>query len=99
MNEEAYTRWRTHLAGTLLVAAASMSIVEFAEVQRLSPDELRSRFGLPASCDPTVTALSTDPAVNLVSVAIDCRVRPGESPPPAGPPDRQRPARPPATGS
>jgi hypothetical protein len=46
-----------------------------------------------------VTALSTDPAVNLVSVAIDCRVRPGESSPPAGPPDRQRPARPPAKGS
>ena len=95
MKEETYTRWRSHLAGILLFAQASMSIVEFAEVQRLSADELRSRFGLPASCDPTVTALSTDPAVNLVSVAIDCRVRPSESPPPAGPADRQRPARPP----
>jgi hypothetical protein len=99
MKEDAHARWRTHLAGTLLVAAASMSTVEFAEVQKLSPDDLRSRFGLPPSCDPTVTALSTDLAVNVISVAIDCRVRPGETPSPAGPSDRQRPGRPPAKGS
>jgi hypothetical protein len=98
MKEDAHARWRTHLAAILLVAAASMSIVEFAEVQKLSPDDLRSRFGLPPSCDPRVTALSTDPAVNVISVAIDCRVRPGETPSPAGPPGRQRPARP-AKGS
>jgi len=87
-----HSRWRNHLAGTLLAAAVSMTTVEFIEVQKLSPDDLRTRFGLPASCDPAVTALATDPAVNLVTVAIECRTKPGGTPPPAG---RQRPARPP----
>jgi hypothetical protein len=86
------------LAGALLVAAVSMTTGEFVEVQKLSSDELRTRFGLPAACEPSVTALSTDPAVNVVTVAIDCRVRPGGTPPP-GPGERQRPARPPAKGS
>jgi hypothetical protein len=85
------------LARALLVAAVSMTTVEFVEVQKLSPDDLRTRFGLPAACDPSVTALSTDPAVNVVTVAIDCRVRPGVTLPP-GPSERPRPARPPAKG-
>lgn len=93
MKEDTRVRWRIHLAGTLVIAAVSMTIVEFAELQKLSPDDIRSRFGLPPSCDPTVTALSTDPAVNVISVAIDCRVRPGETPSPAEPRDRQPPAR------
>jgi hypothetical protein len=54
-------------AGTLLAAAVSMTTGEFVEVQKLSPDDLRTRFGLPAPCDPSVTALATDPAVNLVT--------------------------------
>lgn len=84
----------TRLAGILLAAAASMTTVEFVEVQKLSPDELRARFKLPPSCDPVVTALATDPAVRLVTVAIDCRARPGEAPLTPGPNDRQQPTRP-----
>ncbi len=98
MNAPAHSLLRTHLAGTLLAAAASMTTGEFVEVQKLSPDDLRTRFGLPASCDPSVTALATDPAVNLVTVAVDCRVRPG-APPPAGPSERPRPPRQPGKGS
>jgi hypothetical protein len=99
MKEQAQAHWRTRLAGTLLAAAVSMTAVEFAEVQKLSPDDLRARFALPPSCDPTVSALSTNSAVNLMTVAIECRVRPGETPSPVVPADRQRPARPPAKGS
>jgi hypothetical protein len=80
------------LAGILLAAVVSMTTVEFVEVQKLSPDELRTRFRLPLSCDPTVTALATDPSVKLVTVAVECRVKPGGTPP-AGPTDRQ-PSRP-----
>ncbi len=99
MRAHAHWHWRTHVAGILLgAAAASMTTGEFVEVQKLSPDDLRARFGLPASCDPSVTALSTDPAVNVMTVAIDCRPRPGFTAPP-GPGERQRPARPPAKGS
>ncbi len=93
MKEDAHSHWRTRLGGTLLAAAVSMTTVEFIEVQKLSPDDLRTRFRLPASCDPAVTALSTDPAVNLVTVAIECRARPGGTAPPAGPSDRQQPSR------
>ena len=99
MKEQAQAHWRTRLAGTLLAAAISMTAVEFAEVQKLSPDDLRTRFGLPASCDPTVSALSTSPAVNIMTVAVECRVRPGQTSSPGGPTDRQRPARRPAKGS
>lgn len=88
-----------YLAGVLLAGAASMTTSEFVQVQKLSPDDLRTRFGLPASCDPSVTALATDPAVNLVTVAIDCRARPSATPLPAAPSDHQRPPRPPGKGS
>ncbi len=84
----------THLS-TLFAAALSMTTGEFVEVQQMGPDDLRSRFGLPASCEPSVVALSTDPAVNWVTVAVDCRVRVKPEPTdPSGP--RPRPARPPA---
>ena len=86
------TSW-TRLTGILLAAAVSMTAVEFVEVQKLSPDELRTRFRLPSSCDPVVTALATDP-VKLVTVAIDCRAKPGAAPPTPGPNDRQQPERP-----
>jgi hypothetical protein len=98
MKEDRHSHRRTRLARTLLAAVFSMTTVEFVEVQKLSPDDLRTRFGLPASCDPSVTALATDPAVKLVTVAIECRARPGGTSPP-GPSERQRPARPPAKGS
>jgi hypothetical protein len=83
-----------HLTGILLAAAVSMTTAEFVEVQKLSPDELRTRFKLPPSCDPMVTALATDPAVKLMTVAIDCRTKPGGAPLAPGPNDRQQPSRP-----
>jgi hypothetical protein len=98
MKAPAHTYLRIRLAGTLLAAAASMSPSEFVEVQQLSAEDLRARFGLPPSCDPSVTAVATDPAVSRVTVAIECRVRPGETPP-SGPTDRPRPARRGTSGS
>src|SRR5713101_8918272 len=38
-----------------------MTIAEFIEVQQLAPADLRTRFGLSPSCDPSMTALTTDP--------------------------------------
>jgi hypothetical protein len=99
MRKNAQWHGRTCLAGALLAAAASMTTGEFVEVQKLSPDDLRARFGLPASCDPSVTALATDPAVSLVTVAVDCRTRPEGTPSPSGPIERQRPPRQPGKGS
>jgi hypothetical protein len=94
MKDDAYSTWWARLGGVLLAAAVSMTAVEFVEVQKLSSDELRTRFGLPLSCDPVVTALATDPAVKLVTVAIDCRAKPGAPPPTSGQNDRQPPPRP-----
>jgi len=50
-----------------------MTTAEFMDIQKLSIDDLRRRFGLAPSCDPAVTALSTDPTINQVAVAIECR--------------------------
>jgi hypothetical protein len=79
------------LAGVLLVGAVSMSTGEFVEVQKLSPDELRARFKLPPSCEPSMTAHATDPAVNVMTVAIECRLKPGATPATTSPPRRPRP--------
>jgi hypothetical protein len=65
-----------------------MSTAEFVEVQKLSPADLRTRFSLPAACDPAVTALTTDPGANRLTVAVDCRARPAETPRP-GPGERR----------
>ena len=56
----------------ILLAALSMTVAEFVEFQKLSPDELRTRFRLSAGCDPTVTA-ATEPTGNKVMVAVECR--------------------------
>jgi hypothetical protein len=64
----------------LLAVTLTMTMAEFIEVQKLGPEELRSRFGLASTCDPTVTALSTNLTVNQVMVAIDCRPRPAGEP-------------------
>jgi len=85
------------LAKVLMVGAVSMSTGEFVEVQKLSPDELRARFKLPASCEPSMTAHATDPAVNVMTVAIECRLKPGATPD-TNPTGRPR-TRPPAKGS
>jgi hypothetical protein len=68
-------RWRTILTRTLLAVTVSMSTGEFIEVQQLSHEDLRARFKLPPSCDPSVTALNTDPGANQMTVAIECRAR------------------------
>jgi len=68
----------------VLAVTLSMTIAEFIEVQQLAPPDLRTRFGLSPSCDPSVTAATTDPAANLVTVAIDCRANPATTSPPAG---------------
>src|SRR2546428_10879288 len=47
-----------------------MTTAEFMDVQRLSVDELRTRFRLAPSCQPSLTALSTDPMINQVAAAI-----------------------------
>jgi hypothetical protein len=78
----------------VLLVAMSMTIAEFVEVQKLAPDDLRARFSLPSSCDPAVTALTTEPAANSVIVAVECRAKPTAPPAPSLPRDRQRPSSP-----
>ena len=68
----------------VLAVTLSMTIAEFIEVQQLAPPDLRTRFGLSPSCDPSMTALTTDPAANRVTVAVDCRAKPAATSPPAG---------------
>ena len=65
----------------LLAATVSMTMAEFIEVQKLSPPDLRTRFGLASSCEPSITALWSVAAMNRVTVAIECRQMPGETPP------------------
>ena len=52
----------------VLAVTLSMTIGEFIEVQQLAPADLRTRFGLLPSCDPSMTAVTPDPAANLVTV-------------------------------
>jgi hypothetical protein len=73
------------LAQIVLAVTVSMSVAEFAAIQQLSAADLRARFGLPAMCEPSMTALSTDPMVNAVNVVIECRQPSAQS---AGPPQR-----------
>ena len=70
------SRVRNCLTSSLLAVTVSITTAEFLEVQRLAPEQLRTRFNLPPSCDPSVTALNTNPGGNQVTVAIDCRVKP-----------------------
>jgi hypothetical protein len=57
----------------VLGVIVSLSTVDFIEVQKLSPEELRARFRLPASCNPAVTAMTSDTTGNRLTVAIECR--------------------------
>ena len=72
------------VAQIVLAVTVSMSVAEFAVIQGLSAADLRARFGLSASCEPSMTALSTDPTVNTVNVVIECRQPSAQSarPPP-----------------
>jgi hypothetical protein len=76
----------------VLAVTLAMTMAEFIEVQQLAPADLRTRFRLSPSCDPSLTAVTTDPAVNRVMVAIDCRANPATTSPPEGAPgERLRP--------
>jgi hypothetical protein len=76
---------RDRLAGALLAVTVPMTVGEFVEVQKLSPEDLRKRFGLPPACQPAVTALTTEPAANRVTVAVECRATPAKRPAPTAP--------------
>jgi len=67
------------LIGLVLAVSLSMTTVEFIEMQQLPVEALRARFKLPASCDPTVTALTTDPSANRMMVAVECRPKPAST--------------------
>jgi hypothetical protein len=72
---------RLALTRIMLAVTVSMSTGEFIEVQKLSHEDLRARFKLPPSCDPSVTALNTDPGANQMIVAIECRTKLAPAPP------------------
>jgi hypothetical protein len=63
----------TDVTSLLLAATLSMTVADFIELQKLSPEELRSRFGLPAACDPAVMASTPATGGNTVTVAVECR--------------------------
>ena len=86
------------LMGVVLAGTLSMTIPEFIEFQKLSPEDLRTRFSLPAACDPALTASTPDAAQNRVTVGVECRARPAE-PPPNRPGEPARPVRPVQRGS
>ena len=81
MKNDMWSRWRKALTRILVAVTVSMSTGEFIEVQKLSHEDLRARFRLPPSCDPSVTALNTDPSANQMTVAIECRARVSPVPP------------------
>jgi len=49
-----YIWWVPRLHLFLLAVTLAMTMAEFIEVQQLAPADLRTRFGLPPSCDPSV---------------------------------------------
>jgi len=97
MEKPLCARWRRSLTRLVLAVTLSMTTGEFIEVQKLSFDELRIRFGLPSSCEPALTALNTDPGADRMLVAIGCRGKPGP-PAPRTPGERPQP-RPAGKGS
>ena len=85
------SRWPRAFGKILLAVTVSMSTGEFVEVQKLSLDEIRTRFRLPPSCDPSLTASNTDPTANQMIVAIECRPKPATTPGPRAPGERSQP--------
>ena len=83
-------------ARALLAVTVSMTIGEFIELQKLSSEDLRKRFDLPPACEPAVTALTTEPAGNRITVAVECRAMPAKTLAPSVPRQRQGPS--PAAG-
>jgi hypothetical protein len=77
---------RSQASGLLLAVTLSVTTAEFIEIQALPVEALRARFGLGPSCQPAVTALTTDASASQMSVAIECR------PDSAAPPEAARPS-------
>jgi hypothetical protein len=90
---------RCRVIGLVLAAALSMTIAEFIEFQKLSPEDLRARLSLPAACDPTVTASTPDAGQSLVTVGVECRAQQPAEAPATRPGERTKPARPAQRGS
>lgn len=63
----------------LLILALEVSFQEFLELQYLDAGTLRTRFHLPKSCWPRLSAALADPAAERVHIFISC------APPPASP--------------
>jgi hypothetical protein len=94
------TKATVDLSALVLAVTLSVSTSEFIEIQALSVEALRARFGLGPTCQPAMTALSTDASANRMSVAIECRADPSsplQGARPSG--ERSRPLRPSRTGS
>jgi hypothetical protein len=88
------------VSALLLAVTLSVTTAEFIEIQAMPVEGLRARFGLGPSCQPAVTALSTDASASRMSVAIECRPDPAAAPEggrPSG--ERSRPSRSPGKGS
>jgi hypothetical protein len=89
---------RARVIGLVLAGTLSMTIAEFIEFQKLSPEDLRTRFSLPPACDPAMTASTPDATQNRVTVGVECRGQPSAAPADR-PAERARPARPAQRGS
>lgn len=82
---------RLFLAHLLLLVTLSVTTAELIELQTLPPEQLRARFKLASSCQPTLTALATDPTVSRVTVLIECRSDAAPTAPrPVSGPDRRQ---------
>jgi hypothetical protein len=66
--------------GLVLAGTLSMTIAEFIDFQKLSPEDRRTRLSLPAACDPAMTASTPDTAQNLVIVGVGCAASPPSRP-------------------
>jgi hypothetical protein len=89
-----------HLSAVVLAVSLSVTTAEFIEIQAMPVEALRTRFGLEPSCQPAVTALSTDPTASRMSVAIECRPDAATDPDATRPSkDPLRPSRPSGKGS
>jgi hypothetical protein len=60
----------------VLGVTLAMTMAEFAQIHQLSAEDLRRRLALAPSCQPSITALTTDTTSSTVTVAIECRPEP-----------------------
>lgn len=49
-----------------------LSVPEFLELRRLSPEAVRARFDLPDDCAPVVSAMRPAGKANRIIVLLDC---------------------------